>query len=189
VIGPDRRIDVGLRCASITRCGPRHRRAGSVSPAAADTLATFLAARSTVLGDLYRYASALLEDRRPEGWQHLAAHVSRELMNRLADHLAEVAVNDPDAPAAQSRLQQIARRLTRALAGDDGTERCGPTRPSTTGRRGKRTGFGPPKDLVALCSEANVKPPHADPTSGTQCLVSYLVRTTPSGNVRVSSRV
>src|SRR5437870_657483 len=29
----------------------------------------------------------------------------------------------------------------------------------------------------------------ADPTSGTQRLVSYLVRTTPSGNVRVSTRV
>src|SRR5215211_4180905 len=29
----------------------------------------------------------------------------------------------------------------------------------------------------------------ADPTSGTQCLVSYLVRSTPSGNVRVSTRV
>ena len=71
-------------------------------PRRRDTVATFLAARSTVLGDLYRYASALLEDRRPEGWQHLAAHVGRELMNRLADHLAEVPVDDPDAPAAQS---------------------------------------------------------------------------------------
>src|SRR5215218_1650367 len=29
----------------------------------------------------------------------------------------------------------------------------------------------------------------ADPMSGTQCLVSYLVRSTPSGNVRVSTRV
>ena len=50
-------------------------------PRRRDTVATFLAARSKVLGDLYRYASALLEDRRPEGWQHLAAHVGRELMN------------------------------------------------------------------------------------------------------------
>jgi hypothetical protein len=92
-------------------------------PRRRDTVVTFLAARSTVLGDLYRYASTLLEDRRPEGWQHLAAHVGRELMNRLADHLAEVPVDDPDAPAAQSRPQQIARRLTQALAADDATLR------------------------------------------------------------------
>jgi hypothetical protein len=84
-----------------------------------DTVAVFLAARSTVLGDLYRHAGELLEDRRPEGWQHLVAHVGRELMNRLADHLAEVPIEDPDAAASATRPVEIAQRLKEALAGDE----------------------------------------------------------------------
>jgi hypothetical protein len=92
-------------------------------PRRRDTVAAFLSARSAVLGDLYRYASAMLEDRRPEGWQHLVAHVGRELMNRLADHLAEVPIEDPDAPASPTRPPQIAQRLSEALAADDATLR------------------------------------------------------------------
>jgi hypothetical protein len=88
-------------------------------PRRRDTVAAFLSARSTVLGDLYRHAGAMLEDRRPEGWQHLVAHVGRELMNRLADHLAEVPVGDPDAPSSPTRPAQIAERLSEALTGDE----------------------------------------------------------------------
>ena len=88
-------------------------------PRRRDTVAAFLAARSKVLGDLYRYASGLLEDRRPEGWQHLVAHVGRELMNRLADHVAEVPIKDPNAPATAMRPLQVADRLREAVAGDE----------------------------------------------------------------------
>lgn len=88
-------------------------------PRRRDTVAAFLGARSTVLGDLYRHSAELLENRRPEGWQHLVAHVGRELMNRLADHLAEVPVDDPDAPGSPTRPVQIAQRLSEALAGDE----------------------------------------------------------------------
>jgi hypothetical protein len=92
-------------------------------PRRRDTVAAFLDARSALLGGLYRYASAVLEDRRPGGWQHLVAHVARELMNRLADHLAEVPVEDPDAPSSPTRPAQIAQRLSNALAGDQATLR------------------------------------------------------------------
>lgn len=88
-------------------------------PRRRDTVAGFLGARSKVLGDLYGYASGLLEDRRPEGWQHMVAHVGRELMNRLADHVAEVPVKDPDAPATTTRPLQVAERLREAMAGDE----------------------------------------------------------------------
>ena len=86
-------------------------------PRRRDTVAAFLGARSKVLGDLYGFASGLLEDRRPEGWQHMVAHVSRELMNRLADHVAEVPVRDPDAPA--TRPLEIAERLREGMVGDE----------------------------------------------------------------------
>lgn len=88
------------------------------------TVAAFLGARSTVLGDLYGYAAELLEDRRPEGWQHLVAHVGRELMNRLADHLAEVPIEDPDAPVAPTDQLEIAERLSEALKGDEASLRA-----------------------------------------------------------------
>ena len=88
------------------------------------TVERFLRESSSTLGALYGYASGLLDDRRPDGWQHLVAHVGRELMNRLADHLAEVPTPDPDAPARVTRLPEIADRLSEALAGGDAEVRA-----------------------------------------------------------------
>src|SRR6195256_4834094 len=51
-------------------------------------------------------------------------------------------------------------------------------------RQGRRDRLGTQRHEILGWPEAR-----ADPTSGTQCLVSYLVRTTPSGNVRVSTRL
>jgi hypothetical protein len=83
----------------------------------------FLRERSVKLADLYAWAGALLEDRRPEGWPHMVAHVGRELMNRLADHLDEVPVGDPDARTSPTRPEEIARRLSKALKRDEGALR------------------------------------------------------------------
>ena len=44
-------------------------------------------------------------------------------MNRLADHLAEVPIEDPDAPAFPTRPLQIAERFSEGLAGDEATLR------------------------------------------------------------------
>jgi hypothetical protein len=88
-------------------------------PRRRDTVETFLRERSVVLASLYAWAGELLEDRRPEGWPHMVSHVGRELMNRLADHLAEVPVEDPDAPPSRTQPEDISRRLSEALEGDE----------------------------------------------------------------------
>src|SRR5258708_26498610 len=51
-------------------------------------------------------------------------------------------------------------------------------------RQGRRDRLGTQRHEILGWPEAR-----ADPTSGTQRLVSYLVSTTPSGNVRVSTRL
>src|SRR3954470_2996951 len=51
-------------------------------------------------------------------------------------------------------------------------------------RQGRRDRLGPQRHEILGWPEAR-----ADPTSGTQRLVSYLVSTTPSGNVRVSTKL
>src|SRR3979409_855013 len=51
-------------------------------------------------------------------------------------------------------------------------------------RQGRRDPLGTQRHEILGWPEAR-----ADPTSGTQRLVSYLVSTTPSGNVRVSTRL
>src|SRR5439155_24605589 len=51
-------------------------------------------------------------------------------------------------------------------------------------RQGRRDRLGTQRHEIRGWPEAR-----ADPTSGTQRLVSYLVSTTPSGNVRVSTRL
>src|SRR5919112_2309338 len=51
-------------------------------------------------------------------------------------------------------------------------------------RRGRHDRLGTQRREILGRPEAG-----ADPTSGTQRLVSYLVRSTPSGNVRVSTRL
>jgi hypothetical protein len=83
------------------------------------SVAAFLGARSTTLAGLYEHACGVLADRRPDGWQHLVAHVGRELMNRLADHVAEVPMDDPDAAGPRLAPLEIARRLRAALDGED----------------------------------------------------------------------
>lgn len=88
------------------------------------TVEAFLRERSVELADLYRWAGALLEDRRPDGWPHMVAHVGRELMNRLADYLAGVPLEDSSGPPAPTRPEEISRRLSDALAGDDHTLRA-----------------------------------------------------------------
>jgi hypothetical protein len=84
------------------------------------TIQAFLAERSGRLGGLYGLACELLEDRRPDGWQYIVAHVARELMNRLADYIAEVPLVDPDASSSPLRPEEIARRLEKAM--DEGEE-------------------------------------------------------------------
>jgi len=79
--------------------------------------------RSTKLAGLYELASSLLEDGRPDGWQYMVAHAGRELMNRLADHLAEVPIVDPSASHGPLRPEVIAKRLTEAIAGTEETLR------------------------------------------------------------------
>jgi len=88
------------------------------------TVEAFLRERSVELADLYRWAGALLEDRRADGWPHMVAHVGRELMNRLADYLGEVPLEDSSGPPAPTRPEEISRRLSDALAGDDHTLRA-----------------------------------------------------------------
>jgi hypothetical protein len=78
----------------------------------------FLRERSSRLAGLYGLAADLLEDRRPDGWGHMVGHVGRELMNRLADHLADVPVENPE-PRAPLRPEGIARRLAAALEGEE----------------------------------------------------------------------
>lgn len=72
-----------------------------------------------MLASLYAWAGELLEDRRPEGWPHMVSHVGRELMNRLADHLTEVPVENPDASTVPTRPEEISQRLSEALEGDE----------------------------------------------------------------------
>ena len=69
------------------------------------TVQAFLAERSDRLGGLYGLACGLMEDHRPEGWEHIVAHVARELMNRLADYIAEVPLVDPGATSGRLRPQ------------------------------------------------------------------------------------
>lgn len=78
----------------------------------------FLRERSSRLAGLYGLAADLLEDRRPDGWGHMVGHVGRELMNRLADHLADVPVENPES-GASLRPEGIASRLTAALESDE----------------------------------------------------------------------
>src|SRR3954452_17841569 len=66
----------------------------------------------------------------------------------------------------------------------DATAEPGPLHTRPVIRRGYHNRLGTQRHEILERPEAR-----ADPTSGTQCLVSYLVRTTPSGNVRVSTRV
>ena len=47
------------------------------------------------------------------------SHVGRELMNRLADHLAGVPLRDPGAPAPRTGTDEISRRLREGLEGDE----------------------------------------------------------------------
>lgn len=82
------------------------------------TVEAFLRERSSRLAGLYGLAADLLEDRRPDGWAHMVGHVGRELMNRLADHLADVPVENPEA-GAPLRPEGIARRLVGALESDE----------------------------------------------------------------------
>jgi hypothetical protein len=79
----------------------------------------FLGERSVTLGGLYELTCTLLEDRRPAGWQHMAAHAARELMNRLADHVAEVPVIDPSVGSTPLRPEDISRRLGQAIQDGD----------------------------------------------------------------------
>lgn len=72
-----------------------------------------------MLGDLYTHGCELLDTRRPEGWTHMVGHVGRELMNRLADYIAEVPVADPDAGDGPVRPAAIAEALQEALDADD----------------------------------------------------------------------
>jgi hypothetical protein len=82
------------------------------------TVEAFLRERSSRLADLYGLAADLLEDRRPDGWGHIVGHVGRELMNRLADHLADVPRETRES-GAPLRPEGIARRLTEALEHDE----------------------------------------------------------------------
>lgn len=82
------------------------------------TVEAFLQERSTRLAGLYGLAADLLEDRRPDGWGHMVGHVGRELMNRLADHLAVVPVEAPE-PGTPLRPEGIARRLAAALEDEE----------------------------------------------------------------------
>ena len=130
-------------------------------PRRRDTVAAFLGARSKVLGDLYGFASGLLEDRRPEGWQHMVAHVGRELMNRLADHVAEVPVKDPDAPATTTRPLQLAERLREAMAGDEATLRSAAQELIERIERGSEQARLRAASLVAGVEEGNEPDPAA----------------------------
>jgi hypothetical protein len=82
------------------------------------TVEAFLRERSSRLAGLYGLAADLLEDRRPDGWGYMVGHVGRELMNRLADHLDEVPLEDPGS-GSPLRPEGIAGQLTTALESDE----------------------------------------------------------------------
>lgn len=63
---------------------------------------------------MYASACGLVEDRRPDGWVHLVAHVGRELTNRLGDFLPDVPVAEGGGPSPL-RPQRIAERLQKAM--------------------------------------------------------------------------
>jgi hypothetical protein len=84
---------------------------------------TFLRERSTMLGALYSHGCQLIDARQPEGWTHMVGHVGRELMNRLADYIAEIPVDDPHAASGPVRPETMAKALEDALTGDDDTLR------------------------------------------------------------------
>lgn len=92
---------------------------GAQRPERRATVERFLREHWPMLGSLYSYGGKLLDDRSPDGWQHLVAHVGRELMNRLADHLAEVPRGDPESAPSSTRPQEIGQRLANALAKDE----------------------------------------------------------------------
>ena len=74
-----------------------------------------------VLADLYVLAGDLVDDRRPSGWPHLVSHIGRDLMNRLADHVAGVPLSDPDTRTL--RPPEIGQRLREVLDADGETLR------------------------------------------------------------------
>jgi hypothetical protein len=82
------------------------------------TVEDYLRGHSSRLAGLYGLAADLVEDQGPDGWGYMVGHVGRELMNRLADHLEQVPLEDPSVSSAPLRPEAIARRLAAALEGD-----------------------------------------------------------------------
>jgi hypothetical protein len=120
------------------------------------TVATFLREQSTMLAELYTHGCELTDSHRPEGWTHMVGHVGRELMNRLADYIAEVPVEDPDAAGGPVRPEAMADALREALGADADTLRRVVEEQIDATERGRRRAEEQAALLVAQAEEGEV---------------------------------